>query len=453
MRFLLNCLYTMCLFALGTEAKAQVMPLNPTSVTGLDVSLYSSASNYTFYPGPHGVWGNLQSNGYVEYTVSAVSAGTYSLQLYYSNGTWTSGTATVTVSGAAQSPAPLPRTGGWGNFQLGSGSNITLPAGRSTLRIAAGSPVQAFNLAGILVTPIAAAPTAVAQNPLFGMKFFVNPYSAAGQNTWQGCSNGQSIGKIAAQPQSTWFGDWNSNPAGDVAVVMQSAAASGTVPILTVYNIVNRDCGGYSSGGAVNSWAYQAWIQAFASGIGNNAAVVVLEPDSLTQYNTQGCLNRPQQAERLSLLQYAISTLKQEAPNAVVYLDGGPPNGISATLMAQALVNAGVNQAAGFAVNVSNYESTQNDVAYGNQVSQLTGGKHFVVDTSRNGAGATWDHQWCNPSNRGLGLPPQGMASGPLDGYLWVQNPGTSDGTCNGGPPAGQFSEPIACTLLQNSAF
>ena len=35
MRFLLNCLYTMCLLAVGTEAKAQVMSVSPTTATGL----------------------------------------------------------------------------------------------------------------------------------------------------------------------------------------------------------------------------------------------------------------------------------------------------------------------------------------------------------------------------------------------------------------------------------
>ncbi len=455
MRILQSCLWIICALALGATARAQVMPVSSTSATGLNVALYSSASRYTFYPGSPAIWGDLQENGYVEYALSAGAGGTYSLQLYYSNGTPTSGTATILVSGDAQAPASLASTGGWSNFQLDTASTVTLPAGRSILRIAAGSPVQAFNLAGILLTPLATAAAQVpaAGNPLFGMKFFVNSYSAAGQNSWQGCSNGQSIGKIAAQAQSTWFGNWNWNPAGDVATVMQSAAASGTVPILTVYNIVNRDCGGYSSGGAANAGAYRDWIDAFASGIGSGQAVIVLEPDSLTQYNTQGCLNQGQQSERLSLLQYAISSLKQNAPNAVVYLDGGPPNGINAAQMAKALTGAGVSQAAGFAVNVSNYESLQSNVDYGNKISRFTGGKHYVVDTSRNGVGATWDHQWCNPANRGLGLPSQGMASGLLDGYLWVQNPGTSDGTCNGGPPAGQFSEPIACTLLQNSAF
>ena len=119
MRILLNCLYTMCLLALGTEVKAQVMPVSSTSATGLNIALYSSASNYTFYPGSPAIWGNLQSNGYVEFTVSATSAGTYSLQLYYSNGTSTGGTATVTVSGAGQSPASLPSTVSWGSFKLG----------------------------------------------------------------------------------------------------------------------------------------------------------------------------------------------------------------------------------------------------------------------------------------------------------------------------------------------
>ncbi len=453
MRLLQRLLFILWYSAIGTVMSAQVMNINSSTSTGLDISLSSSSSNYNFYGGNTPVWGNLQSNGYVEYTLSA-SAGNYALQLYYSNGTSSGGAVGVTVSGAGQPPVSIPSTGGWGNFKLSNSTTLALPGGRSTLRLAAGTPLQPYNLAGILITPTGSGSTQSGfGNPLSGMQFYVNPYSIAAKNTWQGCYNGQSISKIAYQPQAVWFGDWNSDPAGDVSTVIRAAAASGTVPILTVYDIVNRDCGGYSSGGAPNAGAYQSWIQSLTYGIGNSRAVVILEPDSLTQYTSQSCLNQTQKNERLSLLQYALSMFQQHAPNAVVYLDGGPPNGVSASLMGPALVSAGISNAAGMAINVSNYESTSDSIAYGTQLSQLTGGKHFVVDTSRNGAGATWDHQWCNPPNRGLGVPSQGMSSGTLDGYLWVQNPGTSDGTCNGGPSAGQFSDYIACTLLQNSAF
>jgi endoglucanase len=37
-------------------------------------------------------------------------------------------------------------------------------------------------------------------------------------------------------------------------------------------------------------------------------------------------------------------------------------------------------------------------------VSALTGGKHHLIGTSRNGLGPTPDHAWCNPPGRALGL-------------------------------------------------
>jgi endoglucanase len=45
----------------------------------------------------------------------------------------------------------------------------------------------------------------------------------------------------------------------------------------------------------------------------------------------------------------------------------------------------------GFTLNHSNFFRTADNVAYGKKVSALIGGKHFVVDTSRNGLGPTTD--------------------------------------------------------------
>src|SRR5256885_3736931 len=48
------------------------------------------------------------------------------------------------------------------------------------------------------------------------------------------------------------------------------------------------------------------------------------------------------------------------------------------------------------------------DLGYGEAISGLTNGSHYVIDTSRNGAGPAPDSplDWCNPSGRALGAPP-----------------------------------------------
>jgi endoglucanase len=96
---------------------------------------------------------------------------------------------------------------------------------------------------------------------------------------------------------------------------------------------------------------------------------------------------------------------------------------------------------------VSNYRTTRELLAYGEAVSQLVGGRHFVIDTSRNGRGPLPERlqrkpedSWCNPPGRGLGRAPTARTGHALaDAFLWIKRPGESDGTCNGGPVAGQW--------------
>lgn len=431
------------LLVLCSSCFGQATTLNSTAQTGLDITHYSTSYNYTLNPGNPSQWVNMGQGGYVDFPVSS-SGGSYGLQLYYSNGGFGSGTANIFINGVLQPAALIPSTGGWSAFRLNDTVTISLPAGNSTLRVAAANSFQAFNLEGMLMAPV---------NTLNGASFYVNSFSEAAQNISQSCSNGASIAKIAKQPQGVWFGDWNSNPEADAAIVMKTAQAQGTVPIVVAYDMVNRDCGGASSGGAANAAAYETWVQGLALGIGSSKSVVILEPDALSQLNIPGCLSSAQRDERLSLFQYAVSTFRQHAPNALVYLDAGHSGAIDLFLMAHNLQYAGIANATGFALNVSNYETTDDNKAYGQQISSLVNNKHFVIDTSRNGQGATADHQFCNPPGRGLGSPSMGFGSGLVDAYIWVQNPGTSDGTCNGGPSAGTFSLPIACTLVTNANY
>ena len=428
--------------------------VNSNGVTGFNIASASNFGGYTLYPGSPSLWGDLQPGGFVEYTVNA-QAGNYAIQLFYA--TTMNGGASITVNGTQQQGATFSSTGSWGNYQMNSPLTLSLPSGTSVIRIAAQNPFAAFNLQGMTLTSVSSSSSG-GGNPLANTGFYVNPYSEAAQNIGNQCwgfPNISGISKIAQQPQGVWFGDWNSNVQGDVAVVMNSASSQGQVPVLVAYDIPIRDCSGYSGGGATSAGVYQSWIQAFAAGIGGAKAVVILEPDALLQIYSSGCLDSYQQSERYQLLNFAVGTLHTVAPNALVYIDAGRAGQweIDPSDMAQRLQYAGVANAAGFSLNVSNYISTDVTTTYGQQISSMTGNKHFVIDTSRNGLGSDGDLNWCNPPGRGLGAPPQGLASGLTDAYLWVQNPGTSDGTCNGGPPAGQFSTQIACTLANNAIF
>ena len=109
--------------------------------------------------------------------------------------------------------------------------------------------------------------------------------------------------------------------------------------------------------------------------------------------------------------------------------------GASAAVMARRLRAAGVAGARGFSVNVAAFETTARAVAYGRAISRRTGGAHFVIDTSRNGAGPAGPATGATPPAAPSASFPTTQTGDPLvDAFLWVKRPGESDGTCNGGP-------------------
>jgi endoglucanase len=148
------------------------------------------------------------------------------------------------------------------------------------------------------------------------------------------------------------------------------------------------------------------------------------------------------------MLADAVKTLEAKA-GVSVYIDAGHPNWTPAAEMARRLQKSGVAQAAGFALNVSNFYKTSENVTFGNAVSALVGGKHYVIDTSRNGNG--WQGEWCNPQGAAIGERPRTTTGEPLlDALLWAKPPGDSDGTCNGGPSAGSWWADYALRLVKN---
>src|SRR5690606_13816059 len=134
---------------------------------------------------------------------------------------------------------------------------------------------------------------------------------------------------------------------------------------------------------------------------------------------------------------------------ARVYIDAGHSAWLSPSEAANRLNQIGFSDAVGFSINVSNYRTTAESKAWGEQVSQLTGGKRFVIDTSRNGNGPSGS-EWCNPRGRARGERPTLVnESGGLDALLWIKLPGESDGACNGGPQAGQWWQDVALELAR----
>jgi endoglucanase len=344
---------------------------------------------------------------------------------------WTGGLAAATI--AAGLLAPWPTTAG------------TSSAAQPPARQAAGEVEDAHRVPPAAATsPGATPPTAVpapADNPLAGMTFHGPNTGAARAATRPGRTPAAAaaLAELARVPTAIWLGAWSGDVRATVRREIVAARTAGAVPVLVVYDVPDRDCGGYSAGGVGSPAAYLEWVRAVAAGIGTARAVVVVEPDALAQM-----CGDP--AERTALLRSAVGLLEAN-PGTVTYLDAGNPTWIDAATMAERLRAAGVTTADGFALNVSNFETTASNVAYGQRLSALLGGAHFVVDTSRNGNGPGSD--WCNPAGREIGERPTTQTGhAGVDAFLWVKRVGESDGTCNGGPPAGTFWDSYAVGLV-----
>ena len=244
--------------------------------------------------------------------------------------------------------------------------------------------------------------------------------------------------RIASVPQGRWFTQ-NNTPtvAAQVSSYVGAAAAAGKIPIMIVYNIPNRDCGGLSSGGIPDHGAYRAWIDQVAAGLQNRPATIILEPDVLPIMSS--CLSAAQQAETRASIAYAGKRLKAGSSQARVYFDIGHSNWLSPSEAASRLVAADIaNSADGISTNVSNYRTTSAEISYAKQIIAATGISRLqaVIDTSRNGNGPLGS-EWCDPSGRAIGTPSTNVTGdAKIDAFLWVKLPGESDGCI---AAAGQF--------------
>lgn len=252
---------------------------------------------------------------------------------------------------------------------------------------------------------------------------------------------------IFRYPNSIWLNGNTTVKAVYSQVVRVLRRAAGYVPTFVLYAIPGRDIGQHSAGG-LSTPEYIAYCKAISSAIGNNVAIVIIEPDAITH---TAHLNPSQTARRLLLLN-EVSQIFAANSKACVYLDAGHPGWYRPADIKPLLKKAGIKDLAGFSVNVSNYRTTDECIVWGNELSLLFNGKkRYVIDTSRNGKGPYMD-EWCNPPGRAIGPTPTTATGNHLcDAFLWVKVPGESDGKCNGGPRAGKFWPEQATELVNNS--
>jgi endoglucanase len=308
---------------------------------------------------------------------------------------------------------------------------------------------------------VAEVPATKGSNPVAGQLLYVNPHNPAALQAarWRGSgrkADAAAMGWLAKRPTALWLTD----PAGVASRVRgetQRAARAGRTALLVAYHVPGRDCGNYSAGGSGSPEGYRAWVRGFARGIGSRHAIVILEPDAIPQAIIQNCLSDAAKGQRYALLADAVKTF-QRLPHVAVYIDAGnpgwvrPPTGMVAPLRA-----SGIRSADGFALNVSNFFSTKKVITYGRALSRHLHGAHFVIDTSRNGNGATLKDdaggpKWCNPPGRAIGRSPTtSTGQRKVDAFLLIKTPGASDGTCRlGAPPAGHWWPEYALQLVRN---
>jgi endoglucanase len=272
-------------------------------------------------------------------------------------------------------------------------------------------------------------------------EFYVDPDTNAAR--WVAANSGDSRAaairdRIATVPQARWFTTTNTSAVrSQVSGFVGAAAGAGKIPILVVYNIPNRDCGGASGGGAPSHDAYRAWVDQVAAGLEGRPAYIVLEPDVLPIMTN--CQSADQQAQTRASMAYAGKRLKAGSGQAKVFFDIGHSAWLAPAEAAARLRAADIsNSADGISTNVSNYRTTAAEISFAKAVLASIGDSRLraVVDTSRNGNGPQGS-EWCDPPGRKVGTPSTtATGDSQIAAFLWVKLPGEADGCI---APAGQF--------------
>jgi endoglucanase len=313
-------------------------------------------------------------------------------------------------------------------------------------------------------------------NPLAGMRWGV--YEGPIDGVWPAYAsahgrNKRLLGTIALQPRGVWDGYWDGNPR---RTAQESIADStqGDPNVLTQVTIFRLDpwesCSGNWS--AANQSNYKAWIRSYAAGIGSARVALILQPDMPFAV----CVSSGVPEHLISYAAKVFNSL----PHTTVYIDAGAYDWYQPALMARMLERSGIRHSRGFALNVTQYGSTDQQLQWGAQINQALAAdgarnKHFVINTDENGtpylagqivgggAQSNYTPRCSRPSEQlcqRLGIPPttdvanrrwrlsavdRAIAAKQVDAYMWLGRPWMVN--------AGPFSLRYALTLGANGSY
>ena len=263
-------------------------------------------------------------------------------------------------------------------------------------------------------------------------------------NTAHSDADRATFDKLLSVPRFRWFGAWNANPRDAASSYIQEVTHGNQdigvqIGIFRLVPFEHAACSRLPTSSEIS--AYRDWIVQFAAGIGSARVALLLQPDMPFTL----CLPRHSPID-LQLISWTVQQFTALA-HTTVYIDAGAGDWMKPGTMASMLKRAGVAQARGFALDLTHFDSTPHEVAYGKKILAALArkgvrGKHFVVDTSKNGRPFTTQaHKRAFLSGKvcasrtstacvTLGQPPTtNTGNAAVDAYLWLGRPWINNAT------------------------
>jgi endoglucanase len=223
-------------------------------------------------------------------------------------------------------------------------------------------------------------------------------------------------------------------------------ADPGTIPIITTY-FLHPALHGCPTTSQIDAYMplFKRRVNTVVRGTGNRPAVYLLELDAI---GSSSCMVRMHSIGAWeAALGYEMNRFAT-LPHAVVYVEGGYSDANGPSYTANVMKKLPMHKIEGFFTNDTHNNWTIDEINWGEKVAAMTGGTHFVINTSTNGQGPLLNphpttqgiENLCNPPNRGLGPQPTTTTGyRNVDAFMWTHVPGNSSGRCNGGPSPGSF--------------